>query len=141
MGTKAMQRPILQVPGQHPSAGAVLVHQQIERNIFDEEVCSVLETLLIERVQNGMTGSVGRCTSALRQLFSILEGLAPERALIDLAILGTREWNAVMLQFQDGWRRFAAHIFDGVLITEPVGAFHRVVHVKVPIIAVSHVAK
>jgi len=38
--------------------------------LFDEEVCSVLETLLIERVQNGMAGSVGRCTSALRQLFS-----------------------------------------------------------------------
>jgi hypothetical protein len=45
-----------------------------------------------------------------------------------------------MLQFVDGCRRVAAQILDCVLVSEPVRAFHRVVHVPAPVI-LAHVAQ
>ena len=88
MGTEVMQRAIFHVPGQQTAASAVLVHQKIERQIFDEELGAVLDALLVERVQDGMTGPVGRSTGALRHLFSVFQGLAAKGPLIDQPILG-----------------------------------------------------
>jgi hypothetical protein len=67
IGTKAVQRPILHVPGKDAAAGAVLIHQQVERSVM-------LQALLVERLQDGVAGSIGRCTGALRHLLSILDG-------------------------------------------------------------------
>jgi hypothetical protein len=58
MGTKAMQRPILQVPGLHASAGAVLVHQQIERD--HAAVARLAETRWIRVVANREAGAYER---------------------------------------------------------------------------------
>jgi microcompartment protein CcmL/EutN len=52
MGAEVMQRAILHVPGQQAAAGAVLVHQQIERQIFDEKRGAVPQALLVERMQD-----------------------------------------------------------------------------------------
>ena len=46
-----------------------------------------------------------------------------------------------MLQLQHCGHRLPAHVFDGVLIAEPVGTFDRVVHVEAPIVAVAHIAE
>ena len=67
-------------------------------------------------------------------------GHAPEGALVDAAIGGAREGDAVMLQFNDGGNGLAAHVLDGVLVAEPVGALDRVVHVPAPVI-LAHVAQ
>ena len=88
MRTKPVQRAVLHVPGQQAAAGAVLVHQQVERQVFDEELGAVLQALLIERVQDGVTGPVGRSTGALRHLLSVSDGLTAERTLVDLAFVG-----------------------------------------------------
>ncbi|KAF0123099.1 MAG: hypothetical protein FD148_2822 [Methylocystaceae bacterium] len=45
-----------------------------------------------------------------------------------------------MLQLINGGRGVAAHIFDGVLVAEPVGALDGVVHVPFPIVR-PHVAE
>jgi hypothetical protein len=45
-----------------------------------------------------------------------------------------------MLEFDDRGRGLAAHIFDRILIAEPVGALDRVVHVPRPMVG-AHVAK
>ena len=37
-----------------------------------------------------------------------------------------------MFQFEDGGDGLPAHIFDGILVAEPVGPFDRVVHVPLP---------
>ena len=42
MGTETMQRPVLHVPGEHAAADSVFVHQQVEREVFDEEFGAVL---------------------------------------------------------------------------------------------------
>jgi hypothetical protein len=37
-----------------------------------------------------------------------------------------------MLQFDDGGDGLPAHIFDGVLVAEPIGSFDRVIHMPLP---------
>src|SRR5580698_4652617 len=141
MRQKAMQRPVLQIPGEQAAANAVVIHQQIERKIFNEELRAVLQALLIHRMQDGMAGTIRRSTGALRHLLAEVDGLAAERSLVDFAFSGARERHAVMLEFQDGRYSLAAHILDSVLVAEPVGALDSVVHVKTPIVAIAHIAK
>ena len=37
-----------------------------------------------------------------------------------------------MFQFDDGGDGLPAHIFDGILVAEPVGSFDRIVHMPLP---------
>src|SRR6185437_15592728 len=87
VGTEAMQRAVVQVPGQQAPTTAIIIHQEIEREILDVELGAVLQALLIERVQDGMAGAVGRRTGALRHLLAIADGLTAEGTLIDFSIL------------------------------------------------------
>ena len=123
------------------AACALIVHDQVEREIFDEELRRMAQRLAVQRVQHGVAGAVGGGAGALRgRAFAEIGGHAAERALIDLAFLGAREGHAVMLQLIDGGGRVAAEIFDGVLVAEPVGALHRVVHVPAPVVR-PHIAE
>src|SRR5207237_10708040 len=63
-----------------------------------------------------------------------------ERPLIDLPQLGARERYPEMLKLDDRRDRLAAHVFDRVLIAEPVRSLDGVVHVPAPIV-VAHVAE
>ena len=67
-------------------------------------------------------------------------GHAAEGALVDLAVLGAAEGHAVVLELVHGGGRVAAEVFDGVLVAEPVGALHGVVHVPAPVVG-AHVAE
>ena len=140
MRAEAVQSAVLHAQGQHAAAGPFFVDDQIDREIFDIELGLMLQALLIQRVQNRMAGAIGRSTGTFGHGTAILHGMAPERALIDLAVFGSRERNAEMLQLDDGRDRIAAHVFDRVLVTEPVGPFDGVVHVKAPVI-LTHVGK
>src|SRR5580704_14458774 len=93
MGMEAVQGPVLHVPGEQAAAGAVLVHQQVECDVFDEELSVVLQALLVKRVQDGVTGPVGRRASALCHLLPVFEGLAAKRTLIASAVCRARERN------------------------------------------------
>ena len=59
VGAEAVDRSILQAPGEQATAAAVLVHQQVDGKILDEEARLVLEALLVERVQDRVAGAVG----------------------------------------------------------------------------------
>ena len=48
-------------------SGAVVFHQQVEREILDEEFGVVLQRLAVQRVQDGVAGAVGRRTGALHR--------------------------------------------------------------------------
>ena len=117
------------------------VHDQVEREIFDEEIGVVAQALLVERVQHRMAGAVGGGAGALRRrpLAHILHHAA-ERALVDLALGGAAERHAGMFELVDRGRRLAHHIFDRVLVAEPVGALDRVVHVPGPVVR-PHIAE
>ena len=123
-------------PRQTPS----LVEDQIEREILDEETRVVLERLLVERVQDCMAGAIGGSAGALRGAFAEMRRHAAKRALVDLAFLGARERHAVMFELDDRGNRFAAHVFDRVLIAEPVRTLDRVVKVETPVV-LAHVAE
>ena len=140
VGAEAVQRAVVEAERDDAAAGAVL-HDQVEGEIFDEELGRVAERLAVERVQHGVAGAVGGGAGALRRWPSPkLRGHAAERALVDLAVLGARERHAVVLELVDRGRRVAAEIFDRVLVAEPVRPLDGVVHVPAPVVR-AHVAE
>ena len=139
MGAEAVERAVFDAQRHDAAAGAVL-HDQVEREILDEELGRVAERLAVERVQHGVAGAVGGGAGALRDALAVVGGHAAEGALIDLAVLGAREGHAVMLELVDRGRRLAAEIFDGVLVAEPVRPLDGVVHVPAPVV-LAHVAE
>src|SRR5258708_32990019 len=92
-------------------------------------------------MEDSMAGAIGCRTGALGHLLAEADGLSAEGTLIDRAILGATERNAEMFQLQHGGYRFAAHLFDRILVAEPIRALDRVVHVEAPIVAVAHIAE
>ena len=138
--SEAMDRTIVHAQRDDAAALAVL-HDQVERKIFDEEVGVVLQALLVERVKHRMAGAVRGGAGALRRrpLAHVLRHSA-ERALVDLAVGPAAERHARMLELDDRRRSFADHIFDRVLVAEPVGALDGVVHVPGPVVR-THVAE
>ena len=139
VGAEAMDRAVVEVP-RHDAAADALVHDQVEREILDEELGVVAQRLLVERVQDGVAGAVGRRAGALGDALAVFRGHAAERALVDLALGRARERHAEMLELDDRGNAVAAHVFDRVLVAQPVGALDRVVHVPAPVVR-AHVAQ
>ena len=122
------------------AAARAVLHDQVDREVLDEELGRVLQRLLIQRVQHRVTGAVRRGAGALGDAFAEVRRHAAERPLIDAAVFGARERHAVVLELDDRRRRFLAHVLDRVLIAEPVGALDGVVHVPAPVV-LAHVAE
>ena len=123
------------------AAAAALLHDEVDGEEFDKEFGVVPQGLTVQRVQHRMAGAVGRRAGALRRRpLAEVGGHAAERALIDAAIFGAREWHAPMLKLIDGSRRIAAEIFDRILIAEPIRPLDGVVHVPFPIVR-THIGK
>ena len=135
-----MDRAVVEIDGDDAAAAAVVVHDQVDGEIFDEELGRMAQRLAVHGVQHGVAGAVGGGAGALRGALAVMGGHAAERALIDLAVFAARERQAPMLQFVDRFRRAAAHIFDGVLVAEPVRPLHGVVHVPAPVV-LAHIAE
>ena len=134
-----MDGAVVQVPGDHAAAGAIL-HHQIDGEVLDKKLGVVAQALLVEGVQDRMAGAVGRRAGALGDAFAESGGHAAERALVDFAGLGAAERHAVVIELDDGGRRLLGHVLDGVLVTQPVGALDRVVGVPAPVV-LAHVAE
>ena len=135
VGAEPVDRSVLQAPGEQTATDAVVVHQQVESEIFDEESRAVLEALLIQRVQDGMAGAIGRGAGPMGHAALCIVGrVATERPLVDLAVVGAAEGHTQMLELNDGVDRFAAHIRDRILVSQPVGASHGIEHVPAPVI-------
>ena len=118
-----------------PVQRAVGLHDQVEREIFDEELRVVPQRLAVERVQDGVAGAVGGGAGALhRRAIAEIHHVAAERPLVDLAVFGARERHAVMLELVDGGRRLAHHVFHGVDVAQPVRPLDGVVHVPLPVV-------
>jgi hypothetical protein len=97
--------------------------------------------LLVERVQDRMAGAVRGGARTVGHIALGIFGRVPAKAsLIDRPGLGAAERHAEMLELDDRQDRLAAHVFDCVLIAEPVGAPDRVEHVPAPIV-LFHVAE
>ena len=92
-------------------------------------------------VEHRVARAIGRTRAPIRlAALAVVQALAAERALVDLAVLGPREGQAVRLELEDRARRLAAHVVDGVLVAQPVRPLDRVVHVPAPVVF-GHVAE
>ncbi len=118
----------------HANHIAVSIADQIKRHPFDEELGAGADVALIERVQHGVAGAIGRSAGALHRAGAELLSVAAERTLVDLAVVQTVERHTEMLELDDHARRHATHVFDRVLVAEPIGALDRVVHVPEPVV-------
>ena len=138
---EAVDRAVVEIDGDDAAAAAVVVHDEVDGEILDEKLGRVPQRLAVHRVQHGVAGAIGGGAGALRGALAVMRGHAAERALIDLAVFfPARERQTPMLQLVDRLGRVAAQIFDGVLVTEPVGALYGVVHVPAPVVF-AHVAE
>ena len=118
-----------------PWHDAVLAHQQVEREILDEELRVVAQRLAVERVEDGVAGAVGSGAGALhRRALAELGHVAAERPLVDLALVGARERHAIVLELIDRGGRLARQILHGVHVAEPVRPLDGVVHVPLPVV-------
>jgi len=80
---------ILHVESDNTNALAVL-HDQVEGEVFNEEVGVVAERLAVEGVENGVASSVSGGSAAVGlSSLAVLERLTTERTLVDFAFLGT----------------------------------------------------
>src|SRR5690606_35182870 len=135
VGAEQVQRAFGHVQRQHAAAHALLVHDQVEREVLDHEAGVVRQRLLVQGVQDGVAGAVGSRAGALRgRTLAVAGGHAAERTLVDLAVLGAGERHAVVLQLDDGRDGLAAHVLDGVLVAQPVRPLDGVVEVVAPVV-------
>ena len=126
--------------GHHAQHVAFGVADQVQRHPFDEEGGACPDVTLVKRVQQGVAGTVGGRTGARHGLLAQVGRVAPERTLVDGAVGVAVERHAEVLELVDDLGRLAAHEFDGVLVTEVVGALDGVEHVPVPVV-LAHVAQ
>src|ERR1700724_293256 len=88
--TEAVNGAVVELQADDAAAAAVL-HDQVNREEFDEEFGLVTQRLTVECMQHCVAGPVGRRTGALRRrTLAELGGHAAERALVDAAVLGAR---------------------------------------------------
>ena len=116
-----MNGAVVQIPGHDAPAGAVFVHDKVKREVFDVEFRIVFQRLLIQGVQHGVAGTIGGGAGALRlRSLAVLGRHAAKRALVNFTFRRAAERNAVMFQLDNCRHRFSAHIFNGILIAQPV---------------------
>ena len=136
LAVEAVDRTVLQTQRHHTHA-LVAVHNQVQRVVLDEVRRVVRQRAAVQRVQHGVTRTIrsGGSTIRLTALAVVLR-LTSERTLVDLAVLATREGKTVRLQLAHRTRSLAAHVVNGVLVTQPVRSLHRIVEVPSPVIGV-----
>ena len=126
-----MQRSIHQRP-RDDAAALAIHHDEIEHEILDEKLGTDPQGLPIERVDQSMSRSIRRSACAGDRIFAEVAHMPAERPLIDLSVFGAGEGHPRMLQFDDRGDGLPAHVFDRVLVAEPVGPLDRVVHMPLP---------
>src|SRR5882724_10308604 len=127
VGAEAMDRSVFKTPGEQTPADTVVVHQQVKCEILNEEAGLVLQALLVERVQDGMAGAIGRGARPIGHVpLGIFRRVPAEAPLVDFTGIGSAERHAQMLKLDDRIHRLATHVCDRVLVAEPVGTSHRI---------------
>ena len=126
--------------GDHAEHVAVGVADQVERHPFHQELGMYREVLLVQGVQHGVAGAVGRGAGALHRLFTMVGRVAAKRTLVNGAVGIAVERHAEVFHLVDDLGRLAAHELDGVLVAEPVRSLDGVVEMPFPMVF-THIAE
>src|SRR5262249_41875666 len=121
-GTEAVDRAVVELERDDATAAALVVDDQGDGEIFDEELRRMAQRLAVRGREEGVAGTVGSSRGTLCRALAVVGSHAAERPLIDLALLGTRERHAPVIELVDRLRSVAAQILDRVLVSEPIGA-------------------
>src|ERR1700733_2793632 len=97
LGAESVDRPVVQLEADDTAHCTLRVADEVNREIFDEELALRLQRLAVQRVEDGVAGAVGGGAGALRDALAIFGRHAPERTLVDLARIGARERHAPMV--------------------------------------------
>lgn len=85
--TETVECAILHIEGNNTNALTVL-HYQVQREVFDEEVRVMAERLAIECVEKSMSSTIsGSCATICLTTLAILERLTTKCTLVDLSLL------------------------------------------------------
>src|SRR5437016_14097835 len=79
-GAEPVNRTVVEIPC-HDAAHHAFVDDQVEREIFDEEIHLVFYALAVESMQDCMTGAVGGGSRALSDSLAVMPCHAHEGAL------------------------------------------------------------
>ena len=125
----------LDLQGDDARHRTILIRDEIDREPLRQEGGVGLEILLVERMQQGVSGPVRRSAGA-RRLTTLAEvlRLSAKGTLVDAACLGSRERQPHVLELEDSLGADGAHVFDRVLIANVVRPLDGVVHVPAPIV-------
>ena len=91
LSRKPVDRAIIEVPRHDPATGPFFVHDQVSRKILDKKFDLMLYRLLVERMQHGMAGAIGRGTGPLCNAFAVIRSHATEWPLINSPVLSPAE--------------------------------------------------
>jgi hypothetical protein len=124
----------LDLQHQRTDGVALVIHQQINRKKFIKEVRLRPYVLLIERMQHGVTGAIGRGARTCGLRTTEVQALSAKRPLVNAAVFQARKRHTIVFELDHDVRRRVAHVFDGILITKIVASLDGVIHVPVPVI-------
>ena len=134
MGAEPVDRAVLHAQRHHPDA-LPLVHDEIQREVLDEKLRVVAQSLAVQSVEHRVPGAIRRARAPVRlAALAEVEALPAERALVNLPVLRAGEGQAVVLELDHSLGGLPAHVLNRVLVAEPVRALDRVVRVPPPVV-------
>ena len=126
--------------GRNTNHIAVFITNQILRRPFHKELRIGTDVLLIQSMQHCMTGTVGNRASTFYRALAMFGSMAAERTLINFAAFDAVKRHTHVLQLNHCFRRGATHKLNRILVAQPVGTFHGIVHMPVPTVLL-HIAQ
>ena len=108
--------------------------EQVEHVVLVIELHLLLDALLVQRLQNHVSGAVGRIACAPHGRLAVVARVSTKAALVDVAVLGAVEGKAHLLEIEHGVDRLVAQDLRGVLVNQVVAALDRVEHVPLGVV-------
>ena len=112
----------------------VLGEADVEGVELVEELHVVLDAVLVQRLQDHVTGAVGGVAGTTHGRLAVVAGVPTETTLVDLALGGPVEREAHLLQIEHRVDGLLGHDLDGVLIGEVVTTLDGVEGVPLPVV-------
>jgi hypothetical protein len=111
------------------TAGRAIVDQEIDDMVLVEESHFVLDALLVEGLQDHVSGAVGGVTGTTHRFFSEIAGVPAEATLADAPFWCSVEGQAHVLQLDNRIDRFLGQYQSRILIGQIITAFYGVISV------------
>ena len=134
LGVEGIDLSRLDVHGDHAAATAVVGEEDVEQVMLVEEVDLVLDSLLVEGLDDHMAGAVGGVAGAAHRGLAEVASVATKAALVDPAVRCPVKGETHVFEFEHGVDRLAGEDLGGVLVDQVVSPLDRVEHVPLPVV-------